>query len=211
MEIISIRTEKLWAGPGVEALEGEIKAWDEKENKPIYIHCSVYDGVHFAVSYQSPMDYLVNGNAEDNIELELLEEYNGLGSAMGSNYIDGFILLNNLINEMVDITYGHRESIYSYIVSPIQFEEVEAESPDSEILSAKFQYKTKSMVNPVQREAIVQVDGTFVSFCGMIDENEQMVETFESEEEAERSKWFLLYQHMIEKLLGEDYREYRGY
>lgn len=198
MEIISIRTEKIWAGPGVDAHEGEIKTWDDANNRYLYIHCSFYAGTHFTVSHQSVMDYLLNDNADQDIEFEFIEEYDDLFDAMTSEYIDGFILLNNLLNEMADFTYGRRESIYNYIVSPIEFEEVGDNVKGG--LIASFQYKTKSMKNAVQRKAFVYMSDGFVTRCGMYDENHKVVESFEDVEAAERSKWMLLYQNIAERL-----------
>ena len=198
MEIISIRTEKVFAGPGVDAHEGEIKTWDETNNRYLYIHCSFYEGTHLTVSHQSVMDYMLNGDANEAPEFEFIEEYDDLFDAMTSKYIDGFILLNNLLNEMIDFTYGHRESIYNYIVSPIEFEE-EGDNVTNR-LTARFQYKTKSMKNAVQRKAFVSMSDGMVTHCGMYDENYKVVESFEDVEAAERSKWMLLYQSMAERL-----------
>lgn len=199
MEIISIRAEKLFAGPGMDAHEGEIKTWDETTRNYLYIHCTFFDGAYFTVARESMMDYLLNGDATTPFEIEFIEEYENLCDAMNSKYIDGFILLNNLLNEMIDFTYGHRESVYNYIVSPIEFEDVEGDALE-QTLAATFQYQTKSMKNSVQRKAVVRVTDGIVTLCSMYDEAGNAIESFENVESAERSKWMLLYQKMVEKI-----------
>lgn len=200
MEVISIRIEKIFAGPGMDAFEAEIKTWDEVNNNYIYLHYSIFEGNHFTVAHKSMMDYMVNGTADEEFDIEYIEYYESLAEAMVSDYIDGFILMHNTLNEMIDLTYGRRESIYNYIVSPIEFEEVVEENILDETLSATFMYQTKTMKTAVQRKATVTTCDGIVVRCCMYDENNQLLEDFEDAEAAERSKWMLLYENMIEKM-----------
>ena len=205
MEILSVRSEKNFIAPGEYALEAEVKIWDEEANVYRYLNYCVYEGEHFSASAQSIMDYIAadESSAEENIEM--LESYESLAEAMVSKYIDGFILAHQVVNEMIDITFGHRKSIYNYIVSPIEFETGDdaEENMLEETLIAKFMYQPSSNVKPVQRKAVVRTADSFVSLCCMCDENGQVVESFEDAEAAARSKWYLLYQNMIERMDGQ--------
>lgn len=198
MEVISIRTEKNFVAPGVYAYEAEIKSWDEKSGNYLYLHYTVFEGNHLSVAHESVLDYEFDDDSEDDIEF--IEYYESLADAMVSDYIDGFILMHNLLNEMIDLNYGRRKSIYNYIVSPINFEEVEEEDIDDTTLSATFMYQTKSMKSPVQRRATVTTCHGIVVQCRMYDENDQLLESFEDVEAAERSKWMLLYESLIEQM-----------
>ena len=205
MEILSIRSEKNFVAPGVYALEAEIKIWDEEANDYRYLNYCVYEGEHFNVSAKSVMDYMFDEDADNEEDIEMIESYESLADAMISKYIDGFVLAHQIINEMIDITFGHRKSIYNYIVSPIEFEmgDDEEESILEETLIAKFMYQPSTKAKPVQRKAIVRTADSFVSLCCMYDENDQVVESFEDVDAAARSKWYLLYQNMIEKMNGQ--------
>ena len=200
MEILSIRSEKNFAGPGVDAFEAEIKIWDEEANGYRFLHYCIFEGEHFAVSSQSIIDYEIDDDSDEDIEM--IESYDSLADAMVSKYIDGFILAHQIVNEMVDITFGHRKSIYNYIVSPIEMEMGEDESEDilEETLIAKFLYQPNTNAKPVERKAVVRTVDSFVSLCCMYDENGQIVESFEDADAAARSKWYLLYQSMIERM-----------
>ena len=200
MEVISIRTEKIFVAPGVEAFEAEIKTWDKANNNYLYLHYTIFEGNHFTVSHKSIMDYVLNSSADDEFDIEYIESYESLAEAMVSEYIDGFILMHNTLNEMIDLTYGRRESIYNYIVSPIEFEEVVEENILDETLSATFMYQTKTMKTAVQRKATVTACNGLVVRCCMYDENGLLLEAFEDADAAERSKWMLLYTNMIEQL-----------
>ncbi len=199
MEILSVRSEKNFIAPGVYALESEIKIWDEEVNDYRYLDYCIYEGEHFSVAAQSIMDYMLN-DASSEEDIVMLENYDSLADAMGSKYIDGFILAHQIVNEMIDITFGHRKSIYNYIVSPIEFENSEEENILEESLIAKFMYQPNANAKPVQRKAIVRTSDSFVSLCRMYDENDQVVESFEDADAAARSKWYLLYQNMIERM-----------
>lgn len=204
MEILSVRSEKNFVAPGEYALEAEIKIWDEEVNDYRYLNYCVYEGEHFSVSAKSIMDYVVDdeSGAEENIEM--IESYESLADAMVSKYIDGFILAHQIVNEMIDITFGHRKSIYNYIVSPIEFETSdEDENALEETLIAKFMYQPNANAKPIQRKAVVRTADNFVALCCMYDENDQIVETFEDADTAARSKWYLLYQNMIERMGGQ--------
>ena len=205
MEILSIRSEKNFVAPGVYALESEIKIWDEEANDYRYLHYCVFEGEFFCVAAQSIIDFMAEDNSEDDDDIEFIEKYETLADAMVSKYIDGFILAHQIVNEMIDITFGHRKSIYNYIVSPIEFENGSADDDDilEESISAKFLYQPNSNSKPVQRKAVVHTVDSFVSLCCMYDENNQVVESFEDVESAARSKWYLLYQNMIEKINGQ--------
>lgn len=201
MEILSIRSEKTLAAPGMYALEAEIKIWDEEARDYRFLHYCVYEGDHFSVASQSIIDFEIDDDQDD--DLDMLENYESLADAMTSKYIDGFILLHQIINEMIDITFGHRKSLYNYIVSPIEFKMGNEDDLFEESIIATFQYQTKAMSTPVQRKAVVRTSDSFVSLCSMYDENGNVVESFEDADAAERSKWYLLYQHMIEKINGQ--------
>ena len=205
MEILSVRSEKNFAGPGVYALEAEVKIWDEEANDYRYLNYCVYEGEHFNVAAQSILDYMVDDDADEDEDIEMIESYESLADAMVSKYIDGFILAHQVVNEMIDITFGHRKSIYNYIVSPIEFEMGDDEEEDilEETLIAKFLYQPNANAKPVQRKAVVRTTDSFVSLCCMYDENDQIVESFEDADAAARSKWYLLYQSMIERMDGQ--------
>ena len=185
------------------ALNAEVKIWDEETNDYRYLNYSLFDGMQqFDVTAQSVLDYLNDDNANIEEDIETLEFYESLAEAIVSKYIDGFILTYQIVNEMIDITFGHRKSIYNYIVSPIEFEmgDNEEENILEETLIAKFMYQPSTNAKPVQRKAIVRTTDSFVSLCCMYDENDQVVESFEDIDAAARSKWYLLYQNMIEKM-----------
>lgn len=205
MEILSIRSEKNFAGPGVDAMEAEVKIWDEEANDYRYLNYCIYEGEHFCVAAQSIMDYMVDDEPAEDEEIVMIENYESLADAMVSKYIDGFVLAHHIVNEMVDITFGHRKSIYNYIVSPIEFEVGDDEDEDilEESIVAKFLYQSNSMTKPVQRKAMVRTCDSFVSLCCMYDEDGKIVESFEDVDAASRSKWYLLYQNMIEKIGGQ--------
>ena len=202
MEILSVRSEKHLVSPGTYALNAEVKIWDEEANDYRYLNYCVYEGEHFNVSAKSIMDYIVDEDADNEEDIEMIESYESLADAMVSKYIDGFILAHQIVNEMIDITFGHRKSIYNYIVSPIEFEEGDDKEENilEDTLIAKFMYQPSTNAKPVRRKAIVRTADSFVSLCCMYDENDQVVELFEDVDAAARSKWYLLYQNMIEKM-----------
>ena len=199
MEIIEIRTKKSWAGPGLEAYDAEITLWENGDY--LYLHYNAFDGEHYTVSKKSIFDY-VTGNGEENeeIEFEFDEEYEDLVSAMASNYIDGFVLLHNTVSEMNDITYGHRDSVYSYIVSPIEMEDNTDSDDEEKFLSAEFMYQSKSMKVAMKRKVVVKTPGFGCFTYSLYDDADQLIEFFDDEEAAARSKWQLLYSGMKEKL-----------
>ena len=205
MEILSVRSEKHLVSPGTYALNAEVKIWDEEANDYRYLNYCVYEGEHFNVSAKSIMDYIVDEDADNEEDIEMIESYESLADAMVSKYIDGFILAHQIVNEMIDITFGHRKSIYNYIVSPIEFEEGDDKEENilEDTLIAKFMYQPNTNAKPVRRKAIVRTADSFVSLCCMYDENDQVVEFFEDVDAAARSKWYLLYQNMIEKMDGQ--------
>ena len=204
MEILSIRSEKQLVSPGTYALETELKIWDEEVNDYRYLNYCVYEGEHFNVTARSIMDYIVDGESDEE-DIEMIESYESLAEAMISRYIDCFILAHQIVNDMIDITYGHRKSIYNYIVSPIEFKmgNDATENILEETLIAKFMYQPSSKAKPVQRKAIVCTADGFVARCCMYDENDQVVESFEDVDAAARSKWYLLYHNMIERMNGQ--------
>ena len=61
-------------------------------------------------------------------------------------------------------------------------------------------YQPNVNTKPVQRKAVVRTSDSFVSLCCMYDEDDQVVETFEDADAAAKSKWYLLYQNMIERM-----------
>ena len=199
MEILSVRSEKNIIAPGVYALEAEIKIWDDAANDYRYLDYCIYEGEHFSVAAQSIMDYMLN-DASSEDDIVMLENYDSLADAMVSKYIDGFILAHQIVNEMIDITFGHRKSIYNYIVSPIEFENGKEENVLEESLIATFMYQPNVNTKAVQRKAVVRTSDSFVSVCCMYDEDDQVVETFEDADAAAKSKWYLLYQNMIERM-----------
>lgn len=199
MEIIKIRTEKVWAGPGLEAFEAEIKLWDEATNDYLYLHYNLFDGEHYTVCKKSIFDFMT-GAEDDSEEITFDEEYEDLVSAMASKYIDGFVLLHNTVAEMVDITYGHRDSVYSYIVSPIAMKDNADSDEEEKFLSGEFMYKSKSMKVAVKRKVVVKSPGFGCYTYSLYDEAGQLIENFDDEEAATRSKWHLLYTSMKEKL-----------
>lgn len=203
MEILSVRSEKKLVSPGAYALTAEVKIWDEEANDYRYLNYSIFDCMQqFDVTAQSGLDYLNDNNANLEEEIETIEMYESLAEAMGSKYIDGFILAHQIVNEMIDITFGHRKSIYNYIVSPIEFEEADdkEESILEDTLIAKFMYQPSPKAKKVQRKAVVRTADGFVVQCCMYDENDQLVESFEDVDAAAKSKWYLLYQNMAEKM-----------
>lgn len=207
MEILSVRSEKNFVAPGAYALEAEVKIWDEEAKDYRYLNYCVYEGEHFNVTAQSILDYTVDDESDDE-DIKMIESYESLAEAMVSKYIDGFILAHQIINEMIDITFGHRKSIYNYIVSPIEFET--GDDKDENILEdtliAKFMYQPSANTKPVQRKAIVRTADGFVALCCMYDENDQLVESFEDVDAAARSKWYLLYQNMAERMAVRFYK-----
>lgn len=204
MEIIGIRTKKSFAGPGLDAIDAEMKIWDDASDGYVYLHMNVYEGEHFTAAKFSIFDYM-SGETEEEPVGEFDEEYESLVEAMQSNYIEGFILLNNIVNEMVDITYGHRESIYNYIVSEVELsddidEVYDSEDPEGPVtITAEFMYQSKTMRQAAPRRATVTCVDEAYSFR-MYDGDENILEEFDDEEAASRSKWSLLYVNLKEKL-----------
>ena len=209
MEILDIRTSKRFAGPGVDALNAEMKIWDEKTNGYLFLHYSWFDAPIFTVADHSIYDYLVDGRADEEPEevpegeSEFMEEYVGIVSAMKSEYVEGFILLYNLVENMSDITYGHRESVYSYIVSDITFEsnydDDDREDDDDLVIRGTFQYKTKAMPAPVKRTVVVTSDCCLDNYSfELLDENGNRLEYFDDLEAAAGSKWVFLYTKLKE-------------
>lgn len=203
METLGIRTKKSWAGPGMDAFDAELVIWDEKFDSRLYIHVNQGFGNHYTVADYSVFDYLTGETKEEPNKIgEYMEEYEQLTDAIQSKYLDGFILLDNILNEMQGLTYGHRESIYSYIVSDIEWDDEYFDEDNSEYMvttTGEFLYQSKSMTAPVKR----QVKGTATvetKTFQMIDENGVVIESFDDVEAAEKSKWSLLYKKIDEEL-----------
>lgn len=200
MEIIGIRTKKTWAGPGSEAFDAEMKIWDAETDEYCYLHYNIWDGEHFTVSKTSYFDY-ITGETEDEPEIDYIEEYDSLSDALTSAFIDGFILLRSTVNEMADITYGRRESIYNYIISDLNFTEFRPnEDEECNAIFVEFMYKTKSMNTALVRRAKAEWTESGDKQFTMYDENNSQIEFFDDIEAAEKSKWYLLYEQLAERL-----------
>lgn len=197
METIGIRTKKSWAGPGMEAFDAELTIWDDEKNGYLYIHVNQFMGSHFTVADYSMFDYLT-GQSEEAPTVDYIEEYESLVDAIQSRYLDGFILLDNILNEMQDLTYNHRESVYSYIVSDIDWDE-DVDDEDIGIVTGDFLYQNKSMDTPVKRQ-VKGVDNGGDRLFQMMDESGAVLESFDDVEATSKSRWSLLYAKINENL-----------
>lgn len=96
--------------------------------------------------------------------------------------------------------YGRHERIYINIVSELIFNEHSSNTASCTSVSVEFQYKTKSMKSPVASKAIVEwTDDNEIHFS-MYKEKGIKIEYFNDCGAAYNSKWYLLYEQLLEHL-----------
>lgn len=99
MKVVSLRGKVTTTCPGAFGYDAEATI-EQDDGRVVYAHMTEFeDNLSFTVSETSIFDCMT-GASDDDPQAAFLEEYGGLGDAVGSGYIKVFEVLDQMVSLM---------------------------------------------------------------------------------------------------------------